>query len=154
MSVHAFMGSEDDDERRRIRNTRPSGGQGLITLDPSAKGLHQCAYGGGLETCTESLGSESCDGGATTEEVEGLEMSAASAADEGRGGEEKKSRTMEKEFPPPLRWLMMGRDGLRSRFMKAERRNGRLILTEVRIERSETFLSRRDGGRLRLHHCI
>jgi hypothetical protein len=114
--------------------------------------------GGEAGACTESLGSESGDVGCDAAEIDqffpplpaaggpddagaepcspALAAAAAAAGKRRRGG-----------FPPP----MPRASG--PLFLRAERRGGRLILTEVRAderERRVVFRAERDGGRLRL----
>ncbi|KAK6911492.1 Fantastic Four domain [Dillenia turbinata] len=54
-----------------------------------------------------------------------------------------------RSFPPPL--SSFNRNGHPSFFLKPVRKDGRLELTEVRIERPEILSASRENGRLRLH---
>ncbi|KAJ0979673.1 hypothetical protein J5N97_015147 [Dioscorea zingiberensis] len=106
--------------------------------------------GDGLGLCTECLGFESLDErvGGGDQGVEEIEKS-----DPGIGGEMARSRprrATEPTFPPPLASLG-GKDGRRSSFLKAVRTDGRILLTEVTIERPEILRASRGDGRLRLH---
>ncbi|CAD6255949.1 unnamed protein product [Miscanthus lutarioriparius] len=123
--------------------------------------------GGEAGACTESLGSESGDGGCDAAEIDQFFLpvspvpaggpddadadadAALSGVDEARAepclpAPEKRRRG---GFPP----AMPRASG--ALFLRAERRGGRLILTEVRAdehERRVVFRAERDGGRLRL----
>ncbi|KAH0461902.1 hypothetical protein IEQ34_009477 [Dendrobium chrysotoxum] len=115
--------------------------------DPGAWGLHEAAADAtGLGLCTESLGSESCDSGIEINDGD------ESAAEIEKRNSRRPSRRRREEVrvPPPLPW-MMGRGGRRTRFLKAERRDGRFVLTEIQIDTPPEILRavRRDG-RLRL----
>lgn len=124
--------------------------------------LYDCnGCGGGrtsLELCTESLGFESsCE--MASEEWEEEEICRRrsverkpdavqhSVNDESTGCQSEK-----KEFPPPLPWLsdLPAAGRLSRSFLRAVRGDGRLLLTEVRIERPEIFRALRHDGRLRL----
>ncbi|PKA54845.1 Protein fantastic four 1 [Apostasia shenzhenica] len=131
----------------------PAGGQNPADPGPGAWGLHEAAPAGGdgrgiglgLGLCTEGLGCESCDGGTEIEDDGGAPASAELRRQPAR------RRREEVRFPPPLRWLT-GSGGRRwSRFMKAERRDGRLVLREFEISPPpEIFRASRRDGRLRL----
>ncbi|KAL6653781.1 hypothetical protein ACP70R_008705 [Stipagrostis hirtigluma subsp. patula] len=115
------------------------------------------AMGGGYAVgpCTESLGSESGDvggdaeidrqlcGGRDADEQEARAV-AVEAQQPGASPEEEKRRR--RRLPPAMP------RAAEALFMRAERRGGRLILTEVRVEqpRREVFRASRAGGRLRL----
>jgi Fantastic Four meristem regulator len=102
-----------------------------------------------FELCTESLGFESsdCSVGEGEEELDLLPSTPRNEVkvenmfqqnkDKGRG-EGRVERKKQKSFPPPLRW-MSTQAGKQSSYMKSERKDGRLILTEIRIERPEVF---------------
>ncbi|KAL5204918.1 hypothetical protein ABZP36_009789 [Zizania latifolia] len=105
----------------------------------------------GVGSCTESLGSESGDVvvGCDAEIIEqqqppGLEVeSRAGRVVDPRASPEKRIR-VERSFPPAM-------PRAAEAFMRAERRGGRLILTEVvRAERREVFRASRADGRLQL----
>ncbi|KAF5746985.1 protein FANTASTIC FOUR 1 [Tripterygium wilfordii] len=55
----------------------------------------------------------------------------------------------QKKFPPPLSSLC--ENGQPSFFLRPVRKDGRLELTEVRIDRPSVFHAYREDGRLRLH---
>ncbi|XP_078148056.1 protein FANTASTIC FOUR 2-like isoform X2 [Carex rostrata] len=130
-----------------------------------------------FELCTESLGFESgnCSVGEGEEELDLLIPSAPTTneekvenvfqqnQDQAREDKIRVEGKRQKSFPPPLRW-MSTHAGKQSSYMKSERKDGRLILTEVRIERPEVFqvstgdegegtveilppMDRREGGR-------
>lgn len=105
--------------------------------------------------CTESLGSESGDVGGDAE-IDQLPVAGAAAADEegeevvaGAGWVEPqpspdKRLSTERRLPPAM-------PRAAEAFLRAERRSGRLILTEVvRAERREVFRASRADGRLQL----
>ncbi|KAK3120618.1 hypothetical protein QOZ80_9AG0690980 [Eleusine coracana subsp. coracana] len=107
--------------------------------------------------CTESLGSETGDVGGDAEIDHQLGHHAEDEQEEARAEElrrhqaavaapspEKRPRP---RLPPPMPRAAEGAFS-----MRAERRGGRLILTEVRVEqrRQEVFRAERAGGRLRL----
>lgn len=115
--------------------------------DPGAWGLHEAAAdSSGLGLCTESLGSESCDSGI---EINDGDESAAEI-EKRISRRSARMRRAEVRIPPPLPW-MMGRGGRRTRFLKAERRDGRFVLTEIQIDTPPEILRAvRSDGRLRL----
>ncbi|XP_047152481.1 protein FANTASTIC FOUR 1-like [Vigna umbellata] len=99
----------------------------------------------GLASCTETLGCESSDqihSNCEDEDViDGEKISRRrTVKTEGRG----KVRT----FPPPLSSL--NRNGKPSFYLRPVRKDGRLELTEVRIERPEILHAWRENGRLTL----
>lgn len=119
----------------------------------------------GLMSCTESLGFESSDERTVDDKIEDLghqnhrdELARKSnccnnimASTNSRCWQrsnlaEKKEK---KKFPPPLSSL--SQDGKPNFFLRAVRKDGRLELTEVKIDRTETLLASRQDGRLRLH---
>lgn len=124
--------------------------------DPGAIGFIDYMGGGvdGLMSCTESLGFESSDE-RTADDHQMEEMSNQSSSKarwrkdyrhgRGVGGERKEA----KKFPPPLSSL--NRNGQPSFYLRSVRTDGRLELTEVRIDRPEILRASREGGRLRLH---
>ncbi|KAG1363949.1 Protein fantastic four 1 [Cocos nucifera] len=121
-----------------------SAGKPPHRADLGARGLHD-----NLRLCTENLGSESCDdGGMGIEEIGGRrpeeDVRGLEAQPWGRRTRRPWRWRAEAKFPPPLPWLA-GRDGRKSRFMRVVREDGRIVLTEVRIERPEVLrASRRD----------
>jgi hypothetical protein len=103
--------------------------------------------------CTEGLGSETGDVGGDAETDRHLGQQAADDEEVLREDEprvvappspEKRPRIL---LPPPMPRAAKGAFG-----MRAERRAGRLVLTEVRVDgpRREVFRADRAGGRLRL----
>lgn len=105
----------------------------------------------GLMSCTESLGFESSDERRVDDQV------MDSIRNEERGlmvGSRKKWRRSGRrdeevrKFPPPL--SSMNRDGKPIFFLRPVRRDGRLELTEVKINRMEVLHASRQDGRLRL----
>ncbi|XP_019703821.1 uncharacterized protein [Elaeis guineensis] len=130
----------------------PAGKPPQRTGDLGARGLHELDHGN-LRLCTENLGSESCDdGGMGIDEIGGWTPEEDDRRLEARPwGRRRRPRRWraEAKFPPPLPWLV-GRDGRRSRFMRVVREDGRVVLTEVRIERPEVLRASRRDGRLRL----
>ncbi|KAG0483425.1 hypothetical protein HPP92_011509 [Vanilla planifolia] len=115
------------------------------TADPGSWGLHDaCPPGCGIGICTESLGCESCEIRIDDDKREKPEIGRWEVRRQSR------RRTLEVRFPPPLSW-MFGRGGRTSRFLKAERRDGRFVLTEMRIDpQPEMLRAFRSDGRLRL----
>ncbi|MQM04850.1 hypothetical protein Taro_037647 [Colocasia esculenta] len=131
-----------------------------------------CLYGrsGGacLDLCTESLGFESCCDGRMGAEERQAEQEIRQRIEEykrrqpsgevdddalqrrkGRSMTRRRRKTQAKEFPPPIPSLGVG--GHSSSFLKAVKSDGRLVLTEVRVERPEILrASRRQDGRLTL----
>ncbi|XP_042476873.1 protein FANTASTIC FOUR 1-like [Macadamia integrifolia] len=100
-------------------------------------------------SCTESLGFESSD--YLMEESlkeEELWWSKSTSVRSRWKTTVEKIRTQETNFPPPLPSL--NQNGQPSFYLKPLRRNGRLELTEVRIERPDIFKASRQDGRLRL----
>ncbi|KAF8018054.1 hypothetical protein BT93_H3071 [Corymbia citriodora subsp. variegata] len=110
----------------------------------------------GLMSCTESLGFESSDERRVDDHLmmEDIEsMNNKNGDDEGHHvgrtrWREESERRREKKFPPPL--SSFNHKGQPSFFLRPVRRNGRLELTEVRIDRPEILRSSRQDGRLRL----
>ncbi|OMO62454.1 hypothetical protein CCACVL1_22831 [Corchorus capsularis] len=134
--------------------------------DPGGIGFIDDIGGGvdGLMSCTESLGFESCDERRVDdddgdhhddddhchEKMMGIISEGKSSRDAWRKkrSEEKKERN-NKKFPPPLSSL--NQNGQPCFYLKPVRENGRLELTEVRIQRPEVLRAVRQNGRLRLH---
>ncbi|XP_057495911.1 protein FANTASTIC FOUR 3-like [Actinidia eriantha] len=98
---------------------------------------------GGLMSCTESLGFESSD-----ERLTGDETNSRTVSKKRRRAEEEDKASKVKKFPPPLSSL--SRNGKPTFFLRPVRRDGRLQLTEVKIDRLEVFRASREDGRLRL----
>ncbi|KAJ4954304.1 hypothetical protein NE237_011087 [Protea cynaroides] len=106
--------------------------------------------GNGLNaSCTESLGFESSDYPMEESlEEEELRRSKSTAVQSMWKTSVAKVRKQKTNFPPPLPSL--NQNGQPSFYLKPLRRNGRLELTEVRIERPDIFKAVRQDGRLRL----
>lgn len=126
---------------------------GSFQRDPGGIGFADEANG--LMLCTEYLGFESYDMRMSGNEVE--DKMTCHAEVETKSVETKRRKTKEnvvarerrKEFPPPLSSLN-GR-GQRSFYLRPVRKDGRLELTQVMINRPEIFHASRENGRLRLH---
>ncbi|CAL9238728.1 unnamed protein product [Arabidopsis halleri] len=109
----------------------------------------------GLMLCTEYLGFESYDMRMSDNEVENkmtchVEVETERVETKRRKMKENVvAREPEKKFPPPLSSLN-GR-GQRSFYLRPVRKDGRLELTQVMINRPEIFHASREDGRLRLH---
>ncbi|KAF7144235.1 hypothetical protein RHSIM_Rhsim05G0145100 [Rhododendron simsii] len=107
----------------------------------------------GLMSCTESLGFESSDERRVDDQV--MERITSEERGSGAGARKKWKRTRgrrdeveARKFPPPL--SSMNRDGRPSFILRPVRRDGRLELTEVKIDRTEILHASRQDGRLRL----
>lgn len=102
----------------------------------------------GLRSCTEGLGFESSnEGGSEEGEEEILKIQSRSRSE--KRARERKPAAERAELPPPLPSL--NRKGERSFFLRPEKKDGRLLLTEVKkIERREILRASRQDGRLRL----
>ncbi|XP_022743097.1 uncharacterized protein LOC111294164 [Durio zibethinus] len=114
----------------------------------------------GLMSCTESLGFESCDerrvdDGGDDDENDGDHQHMEFCEGERdrwrrkKISEEKRSERNKKKFPPPLSSL--NQNGQPCFYLKPVRKNGKLEITEVRIQRPEILRAVRQNGRLRLH---
>lgn len=120
-------------------------GNSVFFLDDIGDGIVD-----GLMSCTESLGFESSD----ERRVEVDRNNDINGNDEGGVCSRRMRRSRMKfgevkKFPPPLSSL--NHNGRRSFFLRAVRKDGRLELTEVRLDRAETLRASREDGRLRLH---
>lgn len=60
-----------------------------------------------------------------------------------------KIRSEKREFPPPL--TTMSENGGRNFVLRSERRDGRLEIVKVAIERPEVLYASRQNGRLTMH---
>ncbi|XP_059439807.1 uncharacterized protein LOC132172340 [Corylus avellana] len=111
----------------------------------------------GLMSCTESLGFESSDERRFDDKIEEEINGNNESSNDGFQRRTTISTRMKwrkegaevKKFPPPL--SSMTRNGQRNFFFRAVRKDGRLELTEVRIDRTEILRASRQDGRLRLH---
>lgn len=113
----------------------PLPGDDLLRLPRPSRELR----GDGFGLCTEILGSESCE--MVPEEARVVEK------EQRQGTRRRLDRQQRREFPPPIRWLQL--PGKRE--MRAERKEGRLIVREVRVNRETgIFRVERQDGRLRL----
>lgn len=126
----------------------------LEKKDPGGIGFIDDIGGGidGLMSCTESLGFESSDERRADDDQEELclfsEVRPWTKKEKWRKRISSAS-TGVKRFPPPLSSL--NRNGQPSFFLRPVRKDGRLELTEVRIDRPEILRAYRGDGRLRLH---
>ncbi|CAN0914329.1 hypothetical protein LINGRAHAP2_LOCUS28497 [Linum grandiflorum] len=107
----------------------------------------------GLTSCTESLGFESCGDNGDFCSTAAVRSAAAGDGDlrwRDRIRERRRRREAGKvkKFPPPISSL--NKNGQPNFFLRPVRRNGRLELTEVRIDRPEILRATREDGRLRL----
>ncbi|KAJ4968498.1 hypothetical protein NE237_015199 [Protea cynaroides] len=119
---------------------------GLFFKDP-------CKMGNGLLTsCTEGLGFESPDHSIEESLKEELLRSGTTVERSRWETTVAKVRRQDTKFPPPLSSL--NQNGQRCFYLKSVRRNGRLELTEVRIQRPEVLRASRQDGRLRLQTTI
>ncbi|KAM1038837.1 hypothetical protein ACFX13_034189 [Malus domestica] len=142
--------------------------------DPGGFGFIDNIGGGvdGLMSCTESLGFESSDERLVDDHqiVERISHVHEKADENDQDGIEEDAclrmmrhsikrapkwtkmgerRVEPKKFPPPLSSL--NQNGHPRYYLRPERKDGRLELTEVRIYRPEILRAYREGGRLRLH---
>ncbi|KAF3454409.1 hypothetical protein FNV43_RR04856 [Rhamnella rubrinervis] len=146
----------------------PSSPSPAIKKDPGGIGFIDDMGGGidGLMSCTESLGFESSDERRADDQIEAMPMNRRCVYEDDHEEElclmvrpwtNKKWRKMGerrevKKFPPPLSSL--NRNGQPSFFLRPVRKDGRLELTEVRIDRPEILRAYREDGRLRLHLLV
>lgn len=121
--------------------------------DPGGIGFIDDIGGGvdGLMSCTESLGFESSDERIADDRQMEVDVRTESPLTRAKWrkdhvGAEKREI---KKFPPPL--SSFNRNGQPSFFLRSVRTDGRLELTEVRIDRPEILRASREDGRLRLH---
>lgn len=116
--------------------------------DPGGIGFLDDIGGGvdGLMSCTESLGFESSDERRADDD---LNFAARPWTKKWRKMGERREV---KKFPPPLSSL--NQNGQPSFFLRPVRKDGRLELTEVRINRPEILRASREDGRLRLHLVV
>lgn len=97
----------------------------------------------GMLSCTESLGFESLGlVSETGSEREILPVRSRSGKPRERKLDKERAR-----FPPPI--SSFNQRGVRT-FLRPEKKDGRLLITEVRIERQEILRAERQDGRLRL----
>lgn len=127
--------------------------------DPGGIGFIDEVGGGvdGLMSCTESLGFESSDERRVDDEMKTCYDDAAwgwtsskplmlkSSRWRDAGGQRREAR----RFPPPLPSL--NHNGQPSFFLRPVRKDGRLEITKVRIDRPEILRASRQDGRLTLH---
>ncbi|XP_041020794.1 cilia- and flagella-associated protein 251 [Juglans microcarpa x Juglans regia] len=148
-------------ESPSVKSTPPSSPDYIFTTpprkDPGGMGFIDDMGGGvdGLMSCTESLGFESSDERRFDDKIE------EAMVDQNDGNPDRFQRSTTKKmkwkrevgevkkFPPPLSSLRP--NGQRNFFLRAVRKDGRLELTEVKIERTEILRASREDGRLRLH---
>lgn len=127
----------------------------VVKKDPGGIGFLDEVGGSvnGLMSCTESLGFESSDERRVDDQVMERITSEERELQAGAGKKWKRTRGRRDEvearkFPPLLSSL--NRDGRPSFFLRPVRRDGRLELTEVKIDRTEVLHVSRQDGRLRL----
>ncbi|KAG7968593.1 hypothetical protein I3843_08G162300 [Carya illinoinensis] len=148
-------------ESPSVKSNLPSSPEYIFTTpprkEPGGMGFIDDMGGGvdGLMSCTESLGFESSDERRFDDKIE------EAMIDQNDGNRDsfqrsttkklkwKKEGVEVKKFPPPLSSLSP--NGQRNFFLRAVRKDGRLELTEVRIDRTEILRASREDGRLRLH---
>lgn len=156
-SIHSFPGHtntkrmpfDDNEIIGSLETTRDLCGTG--TAEEEANGLM---------LCTEYLGFESYDMKMSQNEVE--KKMTCHAEEETERVERKRRKTTDeqnlvvapvregkRQFPPPLSSLNVR--GQRSFYLQPVRKDGRLELTRVMIDRPEIFHVSRENGRLRLH---
>lgn len=100
-----------------------------------------------LASCTESLGFESCNERSINNNFYSSEKSRAN--EKSRKFDKKNKGIKNKSFPPPL--SSFNGNGKPEFFLRPVRNNGRLKLTEVKINRPERLRASREDGRLRLN---
>lgn len=128
----------------RVANNGNGGGGGGVK---GKIGFVDDVAGGGLMSCTESLGFESSNERIVDDSIEsGMRDDSWEAHWE--KVKEKKNREKIKQYPPPLPWLNNGQPSF---FLRPVRTNGRLELMEVRVDKPEILRASREDGRLRLH---
>ncbi|CAL1393602.1 unnamed protein product [Linum trigynum] len=127
-----------------------------------------CKFADGLNSCTESLGFESYDEQRNDDDGRNQEKNnndsnacSTTARSDGEIGDmsmrwrdrikerrSKRDAMKVKKFPPPISSL--NKNGQPNFFLRPVRKDGRLELTEVRIDRPEVLRASREDGRLRL----
>ncbi|MED6169256.1 hypothetical protein PIB30_019726 [Stylosanthes scabra] len=122
----------------------PSTANGLLFIDGGDEDDN------GITSCTESLGFESSNESRIVydhqQEQEIIHNNNMNRKERRRGG--RKAASV-RSFPPPLTSLT--RNGQPSFFLRPVRKDGRLELTQVRIQRQDILHAWRQDGRLRLH---
>ncbi|CAI9102324.1 OLC1v1000572C1 [Oldenlandia corymbosa var. corymbosa] len=108
----------------------------------------------GLMSCTESLGFESSDERRVDDEIGILDLNYEKEflSNCSSGNLRLKREHVKREvknFPPPLSSL--DQNGKPTFFLRPVRRDGKLELQEVKINRPEVLCASREDGRLRLH---
>ncbi|XP_012476626.1 protein FANTASTIC FOUR 3 [Gossypium raimondii] len=137
----------------------------LKMKDPGGIGFIDDIGGGvdGLMSCTESIGLESCeerrilvddddddnDHHYHQQMVEFCERERDRWRKKRSNGKMRIERNYSKLFPPPLSSL--NENGQPCFYLKPVRKDGRLELTEVKIQRPDILHAVRENGRLRLH---
>ncbi|CAN6442205.1 unnamed protein product [Victoria cruziana] len=131
--------------------SRPSSAASRMTL--ASRVVCHDEEGSGRHNCTEGLGFESSD---ESEAASGDGSSEVADAGGQAYLEKRERRKMlsrmrwREELPPPLPWLSA--EGRPRFFLRQERRDGRMLLTEMRAgPRREIFVAERRDGRLMLH---
>ncbi|KAI8028574.1 hypothetical protein LOK49_LG02G02046 [Camellia lanceoleosa] len=106
----------------------------------------------GLMLCTESLGFESSDEWRVDDKIENISEDVVNSMTTTTIRPKRNRmgwRSEVKNFPPPL--SSMNQNGKPIFYLRPVRRDGRLELMEVKIERLEVLRASREDGRLRLH---
>ncbi|XP_028054086.1 protein FANTASTIC FOUR 1-like [Camellia sinensis] len=106
----------------------------------------------GLMLCTESLGFESSDEWRVDDKIENISDDVVNSMTTTTIRPKRNRmgwRSEVKNFPPPL--SSMNQNGKPIFYLRPVRRDGRLELMEVKIERLEVLRASREDGRLRLH---
>ncbi|KAI4301845.1 hypothetical protein L6164_035085 [Bauhinia variegata] len=117
----------------------------------------------GLMSCTESLGFESSDERRVDDQIEEINHDKDEDGSADSLGTTKTTESMRnwrrpasyhqrrqvKSFPPPI--TSLNRNGQPTFFLRPVRKDGRLELTQVRINRPDILHASREDGRLRLH---
>ncbi|XVF42025.1 hypothetical protein PTKIN_Ptkin01aG0327300 [Pterospermum kingtungense] len=118
--------------------------------DPGGIGLDDMGGGvDGLMSCTESLGFESCDERRVDDDDNNKKFCGGEMGRWRRKRREEKRGRDARKFPPPISSL--NQNGQPCLYLKPVRKNGRLELIEVRLQRHEILRAVREDGRLRLH---
>lgn len=99
-----------------------------------------------LASCTESLGFESCN----ERSINNNFYSSDKLRANGKSSKVEKNKVVKNKSFPPLLSSFNG-NGKPTFFLRPVRNNGRLKLTEVKINRPESLHASREDGRLRLH---
>ncbi|XP_052180497.1 uncharacterized protein LOC127793801 [Diospyros lotus] len=124
----------------------------VVKKDPGGIGFLDEVGGcvDGLMSCTESLGFESSDERRFECQIGGIQSGGQLVASRTIKCRRAASKSTEvKKFPPPISSL--DHNGRPTFLLRSVRRDGRLELAGVKIERPEILHASREDGRLRLH---